>query len=75
MEALNYHIGIMKAALLFYKKFVKNLKSIGFELNPYDPYVANKIVSGAQLTVVWHVDGLKVSHVDAGAVTRMSVWL
>ena len=65
----------MKAALPFYLKFVKNQKSIGFELNPYDPCVANKIVNSAQLTVVWHVDGLKVSHVDAGVVTRMSVWL
>ena len=75
MQALNDLYGIMKAALLFYIKFVKNLKSIGFELNPYDPCVANKIVDGAQLTVVWHVNDLKVSHVDAGVVTRMSVWL
>ena len=54
----------MKAALLFYNKFVANLKSFGFELNPYDPCVANKIVDGAQLTVVWHVEYLKVSHID-----------
>ena len=70
---MNALYGIMKSALLFYLKFVKNLKSIGFVLNPYDPCVANKIVDGAQLTVVWHVDDLKVSHVDAGVVTRMSV--
>ena len=75
VEALNALYGIMKAALLFYLKFDKNLKSIGFELNPYDPCVANKIVDGAQLTVVWNVDDLKVSHVDAGVVPRMSVWL
>ena len=59
----------MKAALPFYINFVKNLKSIGFELNPYDLCVANKIVDGGQLIVVWHVDDLKVSHVDAGVVT------
>ena len=75
MEALNALYGIMKAALLFYLKLFKNLKSIGFELNPYDPCVANKIFDGAQLTVVWHVDDLKLNHVDAGVVTRMSVWL
>ena len=74
-EALSALYGIMKAALLFYIKFVKNLKNIGFELNPYDPCVANNIVDDAQLTVVWHVDDLKVSHVDAGVVTQMSVWL
>ena len=75
VEAINSMYGIMKAALLFYLKFGKNLNSIGFELNTYDPCVANNIVDGAQLTVVWHVNDLKVSHVDAGVVTRMSVWL
>ena len=75
MEALNALYGIMKAALLIYLKFVKNLKSIGFVLNPYDPCMANKTVDGAHLTVVWHIYDLKVSHVDAGVVTRMSVWL
>ena len=73
MEDLNALYGIMKAALLFYIKLVNILKSIGYELNPYDPCVANKIVDGAQLTVVWHVDYLKVSHVDVGVVTQMSV--
>ena len=29
-------------SLLYYKKFVKSLKSKGFKLNPYDPCVANK---------------------------------
>ena len=75
VEALNALYGIMKAALLFYLKFVKNLKSIGFVLNPYDPCMANKIVDGAKITVVWHVGDLKVSHVDAGVVTIISVWL
>ena len=65
VEALNDLYGVINSALLFYIKFVKNLKSIGFELNPHDPCVANKIVNGAQLRVVWHVDDLKVSHVDA----------
>ena len=75
VEALYALYGIMKSALLFYIKFVKNIKSIEFELNPYNPCVANKIVNGAQLTVVWHVDDLKVSHLDAGVVTQISVWL
>ena len=75
VEALNALYDIMKAALLFYLKLVKNLKSIGFVLNPYDPCVAKKIVDGAHLTVVWHVDDPKVSHMDAGVVTRTSVWL
>ena len=47
VEDLNALYCIIKAALQFYLKFVKNLNSIGFELNPYDPCVANKIVDGA----------------------------
>jgi hypothetical protein len=31
--------GTMVASLLYYKKFVKSLKSKGFKLNPYDPCV------------------------------------
>ena len=72
---LNALYGIMKAALLFYKRFVGDLLSIGFKLNPYDPCVANKMVSGNQLTIVWHVDDLKVSHLLAKVVTRMARWL
>ena len=33
-------------------------------MNPYDSCVANKMVKGKQLTVVWHVDDLKVLHVN-----------
>ena len=48
---------------------------IGFELNPCDPYVANKTITGKQLTLVWHVDDIKASHVEAEVVTRMAKWL
>ena len=45
---------------------------MGFEINPYDPCVANKMVNGAQCTVYWHVDDLKVFHVDEAVVTTFS---
>ncbi len=34
--------GMMKSALLFYRKLVSELQEMGFEINPYNPYVANK---------------------------------
>ena len=37
--------------------------------------MANKIVNGKQLTVVWHVDDLKVSHVDADVIDEFLVQL
>jgi hypothetical protein len=38
-------------------------------INPYDWCVANKMINGKQCTVLWHVDDLKISHVDAKVVT------
>ena len=75
VEALNALYEITKAALCFYIKFVENLKIIGFHINPYDPCVANIIVDCAQLTVVCHVDNLKVSHIYGGVITRMAAWI
>ena len=38
--------GCLRSALLFYRKLVKDLKGMGFKLNPYDPCVANRMVRG-----------------------------
>ena len=48
--------GMLRAALLFYCKSRADLEDMGFEVNPYDSCVANKIVNGNQFTVVWHVN-------------------
>ena len=56
--------GMLKSSLLYYKKFRKDIEEIGFEVNPYDPCVANRMVNGKQHTIVWHVDDLKCSHVE-----------
>ena len=62
--------GLLRSALLFYRKLRGELEEYGFEVNPYDPCVANKMVAGKQMTVVWHVDDLKVSHADKKEVTK-----
>ena len=36
VQALRALYGMLKAALLWYKKFKKDLKGIGFQFNPYD---------------------------------------
>jgi hypothetical protein len=43
--------GMMRSALLFYKKFVHNLESECYVINPYDPCMANKMINGKQMTV------------------------
>ena len=54
--------GMLRAALLFYKRLRSDLENMGFKINPYDPCVANKLVSGHQMTICWHIGDLKVSH-------------
>jgi len=62
VQCHNALYGTMVASLLYYRKFVKSLTDWGFELNPYDPCVANKIVKGQQMTICFHVDDCKLSH-------------
>ena len=75
MRALNAIYVIMKAALLFYQNFIGYLMTIGFELNPYDPCVVNKTINGKQLTLIWHVDDINASQVEAEVVTRIEKWM
>jgi hypothetical protein len=63
--------GTLQAAILFWKDLTGVLKELGFTLNPYDRCVANKTVNGQQLTVIWHVDDLKISHKDPEVVTQL----
>ena len=53
----------------------KYLESIGFEVNPYDPCVANKMANEKQHTVTWHVDDLKSSHVNSKVNDMFIAWL
>ena len=67
--------GMMKSALLFYRKLVADLVSLGYELNPYDPCVANKNINGKQMTICWHVDDLFIGHEDPAVVSHFLRWL
>jgi hypothetical protein len=54
----------MKCSFLFYRKLVAELHHMGFEINPYNPCIANKTVNDTQMTVRWHVDDLMISHAN-----------
>ena len=75
VQCLTALYGTMVALLLYYKKFVKSLKSNGFRLNPYDPCVANKQVKGEQLTVCFHGDDCKILHLIPKVVDKTIEWL
>ena len=65
----------LKLAFLIYERLLADMRVKEFELNPYGPCVVNKIIGGKQITVYWHVDELKVSHVDPKEVTYFMEWL
>jgi hypothetical protein len=75
VQCQNALYGTMQASLLYYRKFTESLKSIGFELNPYDPCVANKTIDGKQMTICFHVDDCKISHRDTNVVDDIIEWL
>ena len=57
--------GTLQAALLFWRNLsVFLIHKLGFEANPYDFCVVNKTINGSQWTIGWHVDDLKISHID-----------
>jgi len=57
--------GTLQAALLFWENLSSFLVSeLGFEPNRYDSCVVNKSIDGQQCTIAWHVDDLKISHLD-----------
>jgi Reverse transcriptase (RNA-dependent DNA polymerase) len=64
VELLKALYGTLHAARLFWEKMSGKLKEWGFVANPYDSCVVNKMINGKQCTVVWHVDDLKISHVE-----------
>jgi hypothetical protein len=71
LQLLKVLYGCIKLALLWYKIFSGTLQEMGFELNPYDTCIANKMTNGKQCTIVWYVDDNKISHMDNRVVTEV----
>lgn len=67
--------GMLVSSVLYYRKFKSDIKSIGYEVNPYDACVANKVVNGSQHTITWHVDDLKSSHKDKRVNDDFAKWI
>ena len=51
-------------AVLFYNKLKGVLTKMGFEMNDYDECTFNKMLNGKQCTIQFHVDNLKLSHLQ-----------
>ena len=71
MELLKAFYGTLQAAHLFWQKLSKQLIDVwGFVPNKYDDCVVNKMINGHHMTVVWHVNNLKLSHLDTKEVDK-----
>ena len=64
MEILQAIYGCIESALRWYELYAETLEKEGFVINPYDRFVANKVINGEQCTIVWYVDNNKVPHKD-----------
>eukprot|EP00980_Cylindrotheca_fusiformis_P024001 scaffold11319_cov78-Cylindrotheca_fusiformis.AAC.6 len=63
VKVLKAIYGMLEAAPLWYKRFRKDLESIGFKFNNYDSWrVVNRMVNGKQQTIRVHVDDVMSSH-------------
>ena len=67
--------GLLRSALLFYRKLKAELVEYGFKMNPYDPCTANMDTPSGQLTVQWHVDDVRASCKDKFEVTKLFAYL
>lgn len=67
--------GMLQAALKFWEQISSDLISLGYEINPYDWCVANKIIDGEQHTVGWHVDDFILTHKNSKVNDQLIDWL
>ena len=73
VKILKVLYGLIQSAILFYRKLVKYLQKYGLKMIPYDPCAFNGMNNGKKLTVTFHVDDLKVSHMDPFEITFFCV--
>ena len=66
--------GKIIASIIYYRKFTKSLTDFGFEINPYNPCVTNKMVDGSHITICFHVDDCKLSHRKCNTNDHMIEW-
>jgi hypothetical protein len=66
--------GTLLGAILFYQKLSQKLIDWGYyESNYYDRCTFNKMIDGNQITIQFHVDDLKISHVKQSVIDEVLV--
>ena len=71
LKVLRSIYGCIESALLWCNLYSLTLKGLGFKVNIYDRFVANKMVDGKKCTLVWYMDDNQLSHVNPNVVTNI----
>lgn len=66
--------GMLQSALRFWEQVSRDLVNMGYQINPYDRCVANKMVEGKQKTIGWHVEDFLITHEDATVNDKVIEW-
>ena len=64
LQLLKALYGCLRSALLWYELYTTKLDGMGFDLNPYDTCVANKVINGKQCTIGFYVDDNIATHME-----------
>ena len=71
MQLMKALYGCIKFTLLWYELFTRELREMGFKLNPFDKCVANKMIKGKQCTIAWWVDDNCLTHLSDKVLDRI----
>lgn len=73
VQLLKALYGCVQSALMCYQLFTGGtLQEMDFELNPYDPCMANKmIIDQKQCTIVWYMDDKKILQMKHSVLTNI----
>ena len=71
LELLKALYDCLKSALLWYELYTTKLRGMGYELNPYDTWVANKTKNEKQCTIGFYVDDNIATHVEDDVLTDL----
>lgn len=70
LQVLRAIYGCIRYALLWYNLCRETLKEQEYKIKPYNCCVANKLINGAQCTLVWYVNNNKICHINPTVVTN-----
>ena len=59
---IEFYIWDTKTSTIIIQKYIQIYIWIGFTIDPYDICVANKIINGDNMTVVCHMEDMKICH-------------